>query len=85
MHVNILEESKDELPVWTVQSEKPLTMTQTVYGLEAGKTYRLQVGSEFFDNKVADTKGRISFPINLKTDLKKNIKIVAVGDAIIPD
>ncbi len=79
LHVGIFKESDDGLPVWTLQSEKPLILTQIVYGLASGVKYCLHVGSEVLEEKVADAKGSVSFPLNLAPGLEKHIRLVAVG------
>lgn len=79
LHVGIVEVAKHELPVWTLQSEKPLNVTQTVYGLEVGKKYSLLLESEVIGEKVADAKGSLSFSLKLTDGHKKHITMMAVG------
>jgi len=79
LNVNIIDESKEGLPVWTVQSEIPLILTQTVYDLKPGVKYCLYVGSDVLEEKVADAKGNVSFILNLTPGLENHIRLVDVG------
>jgi hypothetical protein len=47
--------------------------------LKPGVKYCLYIGSESFDEKVADTKGRVSFSLNLATGEEKHFILVAEG------
>ena len=85
LYVSIFEEGDEGLPVWTVQSEKPLIVVQTVYGLDAGVKYCLHVGSEVLEERVADAKGSLSFSLNLTTGQEKHITLVAVSFDNSPD
>ena len=71
LHIGILEEDDHGLPGWTVQSEEPLSVTQTVYGLKSGEKYHLLLESKVIGEKVANAKGSLSFILNL-TDGQKN-------------
>ena len=79
LHVSILNESKDRLPVWTVQSNIPLNLTQTVHDLKPGVKYYLYVGSDVLEEKVADAMGSISFILNLTPGLEEQIRPVEAG------
>ena len=77
LHIAILEENNHGLPVWTLQSNNPLHVTQTVYGLDAGVQYRMHCGSERFEEIVANAKGALSFSLDLKGGQKMHLKLVA--------
>jgi hypothetical protein len=77
LQIEILEENNRGLPVWTLQSIDPLHVTQTVYGLDARVKYRLHIGSERFEEKVANTKGALTFSMDLKGGQKMHLKLVA--------
>ncbi|NOX66227.1 MAG: hypothetical protein GXO85_10675, partial [Chlorobi bacterium] len=79
LHVGIVEVAKHELPIWTLQSEKPLNVAQTVYGLEVGKKYNLLSDSKVIGEKVADANGSLSFSLKLTDGHKKHITMTAVG------
>ena len=59
-----------------LQSNDPLHVTQTVYGLIAGVKYQLHIGSERFEEKVANAKGALSFSLDLKGGQKMHLKLV---------
>ena len=77
LQIAILEENNHGLPVWTLQSDDPLHVSQTVYGLVAGVKYRMHIGSERFEAKVANAKGALSFSLDLKGGQKMYLKLVA--------
>lgn len=77
--VDILEESKQGLPSWTLQSEEALRVTQTIYGLDAGVKYRLHLGSDIMEEKAANLKGELSFLMNLMGSEKKYLKLEPIG------
>ena len=79
LHVSILNESKDRLPVWTVQCDSLLNLTQTVHDLKPGVKYYLYVGSDVLEEKVADAMGSISFILNLTPGLEEQIRPVEAG------
>ena len=79
LQVCIIETAKYALPVWTVQSEKPISLTQTVYGLEAGVKYHVLQESKVIGEEVANANGSFSFSMNLTDGIKKHITVMAVG------
>ncbi|NQU51411.1 MAG: hypothetical protein HQ522_02620 [Bacteroidetes bacterium] len=77
LQVSVLEEDNQELPVWTLQSQKSISQKQTVYGLDAGEKYQILVESDIFEVKVADANGSLSFSLNL-TGGQKTLITLAV-------
>ena len=71
--INILKDGNQNLPVWTVQSPKPLRIIQIVNGLESDAKYHIYVGTEIFEEKFADANGSLTFQLNLTDGLKKHI------------
>ncbi len=77
--VGIIEVAKNGLPAWTLQSEKPLNVTQTVFGLKAGVKYHLLIDSRLISEKVANAEGSFSFSLNLADGYKKHFKVMDVS------
>ena len=77
LQVSVLEEDNQELPVWTLQSQKSISQKQTVYGLDAGEKYQILVESDIFEVKIADANGSLSFSLNL-TGGQKTLITLAV-------
>ena len=85
LHVGIIEVAQQELPTWTLQSDKPLNVTQTVYGLKSGVKYHLLFESKVIREKVADAKGSLSFSVNLTNRDKKQVTVIEVSQDNIKD
>ena len=85
LHVGIIEVAKHELPAWTLQSEKHLNVTQTVYGLKSDEKYHLVFESKVIGEKVADAKGSLSFSVNLTNRDKKQVTVIEVSQDNIKD
>ena len=79
LHIGVLREDDQEILSWTLQSEKSLSVTQTVYGLKSGEKYHLLLESKVIGEKVANVKGNLSFILNLTNGLQKHIKVINVG------
>lgn len=84
LQVGIIE-TANGLPVWTLQSEEPLRVIQTVYGLEPGMEYQLLLESKVIGEKVVDAKGSLSFSVNLTDRDKKQVTIIEVSQDNIKD
>ena len=65
-------------PTWTVLSANSLSLTQTVYGLEAGVKYRVSSDTKVLEEKVAEANGSLSFSMNLTGGQKEQVTVVKV-------
>jgi hypothetical protein len=77
LQVGILMDANGK-PVWTLQCANQLSLTQTIYGLDAGVKYRVSSDTEVLDENVAEANGSLSFSLNLTGGQKKSITLVNV-------